>query len=64
MVCLSRSCSLMSNFWAGMLFNRQLVRYGVGLQTLMKIKGIKLKIQRKCGEKVRAAFLRLKKISI
>lgn len=51
----------MSNFWAGMLFHRQLVRYDVGPQTLMKIKGIKFKTQRKYGEKVRAAFLRFKK---
>lgn len=52
----------MSNFWAGMLFHRQLGRYDVGPQTLMKIRGIKLKIQGKYGEKVRAAFLRLKKL--
>lgn len=54
----------MSNFWAGMLFHRQLVRYDVAPQTFMKIKGIKIKIQGKYGEKERAALLRLKKIGI
>lgn len=39
------------NFWAGMLFHRQLVKCDIGPQTLMNIKGIEVKIQGKYGEK-------------
>lgn len=48
----------MSNFWSGMLFHRQLVGYNAGPQTLIKIKGIKLKIEGKYREKIRTAFFK------
>lgn len=50
------------NFWAGMLFHRQLVKCDIGPQTLMKIKGIEVKIQGKYGEKVKKKKFEVRKI--